>query len=175
MDKPKQTLWSGAAKTGLILGVLLIAISALNFLFTDMPGLALLINLIEFVAIIAIVWLSTRRYSMNFSKSEGFSYAQALGYIMVIMSFTGFIAGFGQYFMQVKIAPEYYNTMLDQALEITKLDVSKEEVAQAKELSQNILYLTFSWVVTMVMYGGFMGLIMAVFLKRPPIIERNEQ
>lgn len=175
MDKPKQTLWSSAAKTGLILGVLLIAVSAFNFLFTELAALALLINVIEFVAIISIVWFSARGYSMNFTKAEGFSYAQALGYIMAIMCFTGFIAGFGQYFMQVKIAPEYYNTMLDQALEITKMPVSKEEIAQAKELSQNILYLTFSWVVTMIMYGGFMGLILAVFLKRQPIIEKNEQ
>lgn len=85
----KNTFWKDASRAGAIIGLVTIVTSVLGIL---LPSIAFVINLINFVATVYLLFYFTRRRSMLYIK-EGFTYTQSLGFIAAIAIFAGIIMG----------------------------------------------------------------------------------
>ncbi|MBR6495500.1 MAG: DUF4199 domain-containing protein [Rikenellaceae bacterium] len=164
----KNSLWHQSASTGLIIGALTIALVFLNHLLSEVmqleeKTLTIILTLITYFKFIVLFWLlwdSTLRYARRIPKGE-FSFGQGLGFVVMAMVFSGFLAGFGYYIQYVKLAPDYIPEMVD------KFPFEDESAAEAtKALLSSVGYWIMVAVFQMAFFGSIIGVIISLIIRR---------
>ena len=176
--KLSNVFWTEALTGGLTIGVALFVWELIGYWF-DMPmkssGLA---SFVVFVLLLGGIIFFCRRMRELRGPALGFSYGEVFGFTMGMMLFTGIVCGIGTFFLKVVIAPEYFNEVLEASLWSSNL--SEDMIEQALEMQQSSLMSNpavhvVSGLLSMCVYGGLIGLIVAAFMKRPadPFAENN--
>ena len=164
----KNSLWHQSASLGLVIGALSIALVFLNHLLSEVmqleeKTLTIILTLITYFKFIVLFWLlwdSTLRYARRIPKGE-FSFGQGLGFVVMAMVFSGFLAGFGYYTQYVKLAPDYIPEMVD------KFPFEDESAAEAtKALLSSVGYWIMVAVFQMAFLGSLVGVIISLIIRR---------
>ncbi len=171
----KKLAWREAATGGLNLGLTLIAIMVISYyLGHKNASLSWVSGLLNFVALVFFSFYYARRVSCYY-LATGFSYPQSLAFILKMMLFTGVLAGIGQFVLLNYLDPDYYTQMIETMLRESK--VKEEDISLAMEAGamRNPIVMVLSGVIGMMLYGGMIGLVVSVFVKRPPITPPSDQ
>lgn len=164
----KNSLWHQSASLGLVIGALSIALVFLNYLLCDVmqleeKTLAIILTLIstfKFIVLFVLLWEGSLRYARRIPKGE-FSFGQGLGFVVMAMVFSGFLAGFGYYIQYVKLAPDYIPEMVD------KFPFEDESAAEAtKALLSSVGYWIMVAVFQMAFLGSLVGVIISLIIRR---------
>ena len=163
-----KVFWTEALTGGLVIGVLLFVWDLIGY-WLNMPlngsGIA---SFVRFVILAGGIVVFCRRIRAFRGPELGLSYGTAFGFILAMMLFTGIVAGIGQFFLQVVIAPDYF----DEVYEMTLLNAAipenlVEQMLALRPMMKNPVVMILSGIFNYVIYGGLIGLIAAAFLKRP--------
>lgn len=160
-----KTAWREAATGGLWLGVVFCGLLGLGYLWRENAGLALLASMLQFAVLFVLPFLYTRKLA-GFYGTAGFTYTQGLSFIIRLMLFAGVITGLGQFILQNYVDPEYYREVTEKSAVIWKF--SSEQLEAMLVAMRNPLLMILGGIFSMVLYGGLMGLFVAVFTKRQP-------
>jgi hypothetical protein len=172
----KKQFWQSASNWGMITGLVLFLITILSWVLTRDAGKpASWMEFVRFVAVLAIL-IYTGRQNARLSGPEGYPYGRAVGWIFAMMMFAGIVAGVGDFLMANFIARDYYdglNAMQAEAIMKVYQGTPMESRAvamgdQMVRMLSNPFVLIFSNVINWVMKGGFLGLIVAAFVKKNP-------
>lgn len=163
----KQTVWKEAATGGLFLGVILAFVQFLSYWMRSAQGMTWLPGLLNFIAIVALIYLYGKKVSALYG-AEGFSYGQSMGFVIRMMLFAGVLSGVAQYVLQNFVAPEYYAEQVELALLNAGFsETMTDEMMNNMGMLKNPFLMIFSGMLSMLIYGGLVGLIVSVFIKRP--------
>ena len=166
----KKIFWTEAATGGLILGLAMCALSFIAYWFRLTLGYSTLMSVVQIVVIALVLFFYGRRVSVSRIET-GFTYAQAMGFTLAMMVFTGILYGVGEYILQIKVDPEYFEQLFKDTLYRAGGDTEavKELVRAREEMGdsmRNPLSMVFAGIFTMMLYGGFVGIVVSIFLKR---------
>lgn len=174
----KKEFWKSAMNWGMICGVALFVISLISWVLKlEVNKMNWAAELMRF-AVIFVLILYTGRRNAAMTGSEGYPYGRAVGFIFAMMLFAGIVAGVGQFLMANFIARDYYDALnaaqFETALRMyqgTPMEVRISEMGdQMVRMLANPFVLIVSMVANFVIKGGFLGVIMGVFIKRNPDI-----
>ncbi len=165
----KKLKYYEAATGGAVLGGLLGAILIAGYCLADYPVVAALCSLFDFSAMVLVAYFFSRRYGALRGR-YGLSFAQGFGFIILLMFFAGLIYGTVAFFMMSQIAPDYYNAMFQKAIEQwTASETERTEMkAGVRAMMDSPVFIISVSVLSVMLYGLFIGMLTAVFTKRPP-------
>lgn len=171
MNNIKKTFWKDAAKAGLVLGGVVVLLMIVDWQLRLSIDYSWATSMFNFAAIAVCVYVYGKKRAIVHGDS-GFSYGESMSYILAITLFSGFISGVGSYLMKNHIAPEYYNDILNAAVLRSGIDIDNSEIEKAmglaNKLTRSALFMIFSGLLNMVIYGCFVGLIASIFIKKQP-------
>ena len=153
----KKLVWKEAATGGLYLGLALVAVMVISYLGRMDATLSWVPGLLNFAALVLFILFYARKVS-HYYASTGFYYPQSLAFILKMMLFAGVLAGVGQFILQNYVDPGYYTSVIETTL---KESGFKEEA--------------LSGAISMLLYGGMIGLVVSAFVKRPPAAPAPKQ
>ncbi len=159
--------WHQALLGGLILGL---ALFAWDFVVYKAELSSFIATPVQIVLICTAIFVFGVRLRALRGREVGFGYGACFGFVLALMLCTGVIYGVGQYFLQVVIAPEHYARMQELALMNSGLDERMiEQVRTAREsgVMKSPLVFLFSGLFSMILMGGFFGLILSAVLRSP--------
>ncbi len=179
----RKFFWTEASKGGLFLGLALFVISLISYYFDLNFNYSGTVSIVQVVVISWFIYHFGRNVAVRRGDRLGFTYGQAMGFVLAMMLFTGIIFGVGEFFLQSVIDPEYYRDLYEAVLHNSTADEELiEKALEARALVdpflKNPLFMVISGVLSMILYGGFVGLIISAFLKRPAdpnLSERGEE
>lgn len=171
----KKIIWKEAATGGLYLGLALVACTVAEY-FLHGKNIAGLVGIVEFVAIVGFT-LSFARKVAAMHREEGFTIMQSMGFILKMMLFAGIITGLGLAIMNNVVDPQYYYDIMEAAMLNSGLnDAQIGSMRENMAMVRNPLVMILGGVTSMLLYGGLIGLVVSVFVKRPPeSINKNSQ
>jgi hypothetical protein len=164
---------NSAAKNGGIIGIVLMALLIIDWqLKISLHGNTAM-SFLQIAILVALLCIFTRRKADSMGDA-GMSYGKCLGYIVSMMFFAGIIIGVFQYIMQNYIAIDYYREIMDNAMLQSGIDMNspafERGMAMTQKLQRSPVFVTLVTMLTMMFYGGVIGLIASAFLKRNPNI-----
>lgn len=170
IENPGRTMWRDAARYGGIIGLALMA----SMLINEFSGhrLAILKGAIDFCVLVGFIYVFARRRSQIYGSS-GFSFAQSIGYIILMMVFAGVITGVAEYLAVNFISPVYYEEAFGVAFESNPLIAANIEMYESSlevidELLKNPVIYIVGGVIGQIIYGGIIGLFVSAVIKRAP-------
>ena len=164
----KKTAWREAATGGLILGLVLVVVAVLEYYLRLDASKSWITGAVNFAAMVGISYGYGRRMADIYGDA-GFTYVQGIVFILKIMFFAGILAGLGQFIMQNYVDPEYYREMIEVTLANQGFsDDMVEKTMEGMWALENPVLMIFSGIFGMMVYGGFIGVVVAIFVKRPP-------
>jgi len=167
-----KVFWTEALAGGVVLGVILFIWDLIGY-GMDMPmkgsGMT---SFVQFILIAGGLIYFCRRMREFRGLALGFPYTTVFGFVMAMMLFTGVVYGVGSFFLQVVIAPGYFDDvfetmLLNSSLNETLVEQTLEMRETMSSVMKNPIIYAFSGIFTMCIYGGLVGLIVAAFIKRP--------
>lgn len=183
--------WTDVLRSGAMLGVVMSLSSIVERYIMAYSDLSLstmsLLYFVEWIAFIALfIWMlyrSARRRAEGCDPRQGFGYAQALSYVLMVSILTGVVVGVvTTIFISAMGYEAYIDGMVARMGEMTpymaSMDMEKEYVEMlghtAKELrgaeQPTMLDNVLASVNNYIIGGGFVGLIIAAFVRREPNI-----
>lgn len=174
MDNKKVLYWKNILSAALVLGGLYVLQLFMGYWLRNVETtmFAWLINLYGFVVIVwSLLFFGRRARDIKDDQGLGFSFAQAFGFSLQVLVFSGIIVGFGQWFLQNIVDPAYYTQVYTKSLELMTQGMTTEQVNIAKgslDIMKSIWGMVFSMVFSMLMLGGLVALGTSVMLKRGP-------
>ncbi len=165
----QSTFWSDASRCGAVIGLVNIALSALSML---MPKLSFILGLANMVITIYLLFYYSRRRAQLFSQ-EGFSYGQALGFMLATGIFLGILTGAYQIVATNWLFPAQFEKTFDEMLmAISQVGVSGAELDEMMEMYRSMIFSPLPSLLTNIFSGvltaGFYGLFIAIGVKREP-------
>lgn len=165
----QSTFWSDASRCGAVIGLVNIAFSALSML---MPKLSFILGLANMVITIYLLFYYSRRRAQLFSQ-EGFSYGQALGFMLASGIFLGILTGAYQIVATNWLFPAQFEKTFDEMLmAISQVGVSGAELDEMMEMYRSMIFSPLPSLLTNIFSGvltaGFYGLFIAIGVKREP-------
>ena len=165
----QSTFWSDASRCGAVIGLVNIALSALSML---MPKLSFILGLANMVITIYLLFYYSRRRAQLFSQ-EGFSYGQALGFMLASGIFLGILTGAYQIVATNWLFPAQFEKTFDEMLmAISQVGVSGAELDEMMEMYRSMIFSPLPSLLTNIFSGvltaGFYGLFIAIGVKREP-------
>ncbi len=159
--------WREAATGGLWLGLALCGVSVLSYLGRMDESQNWMISLLNFLLLAGFILLYGRRMSA-FCGAQGYTFLQSFGFSLKMMMFAGILAGLGQFIMQTYVDPQYYRDLIESALRESgfsqaQIDLTMEEVIDLR----NPFLMIIGGTMSMLLYGGLIGLLVSLFLRRP--------
>jgi hypothetical protein len=132
-------------------------------------------ELVRFGVILGVI-LYAGRQNVRLAGAAGYPYGRAVGWIFAMMMFAGIVAGVGEFLMANFIARDYYDQMAAAQLEgILKVyqgtPMESQMITAGDQMARmlsNPFVLIFGSVFNWVIKGGFLGLIVAAFIKKDP-------
>lgn len=173
MDDSKKTVnkieWREAATGGLYLGIVYAVLSIATLYLRNNQQVVSIISAISFFSVAGFLFVYATRMARQYDN-RGYTYLQSMRFILKMSMFAGVIAGIGL-FIQNKINPE----SIRQQLEVTRdLYIGKgwdaqlidQSFSMTEQLMLNPLFVVIMGVGSMLIYGGLMGLIVSLFVRR---------
>ncbi len=173
MDDSKKTVnkieWREAATGGLYLGIVYAALSIATLYLQNNQQIVSIISAISFFSVAGFLFAYATRMARQYGN-RGYTYLQSMRFVLKMSMFAGVIAGIGL-FIQNKINPE----SIRQQLEVTRdLYIGKgwdaqlidQSFSMTEQLMLNPLFVVIMGVGSMLVYGGLMGLIVSLFVRR---------
>ncbi|MEG1635634.1 MAG: DUF4199 domain-containing protein, partial [Rikenellaceae bacterium] len=133
-------------------------------------------SILNFALIAGLLYYFTKRYGIA-RGDLGMTYGNGYSFILLTMIFAGIIYG-ALYFVQSNyIDPAYYKNLQEQVIinnpQLT--DVQKDQALQVMSgVMSNPLVVIISTIFSTLLMGAFVGLVVAVFTKRAPVLFNNE-
>lgn len=166
-----------AATAGLVLGLTLFLVVILDYFFSFSLSASYVPSILNFLLIAGLLYIFTRRYGALRGKL-GMTYGNGYGFILLTMIYAGIIYG-ALYFVQSNyIDPAYYKNLQEQVIMTNpKLtDAQKDQAIQVLGgLMNNPLVIIISTIFSTLLMGAFVGLIVAVFTKKAPVLFDDEE
>lgn len=176
----KRVFWMEALKGGTIIGLVGVGFSILTTTVGDESlGLLKVVNFLSSFVSILLAFGLTRKFAAQHSRAEGFSFGRGVGYVVLMMLFAGFIQGFysavmAKFFIGGELLQEIDNLMaaMQDTLPADQFDLTYSAMRSAVT---NPLIITLSSMFSNVLYGAFMGIIIAFFTRRKADIFAEEE
>lgn len=166
-----------AATAGLVLGLALSLIVILDYSFALSLKSNSLLSILNFLLISGILYIFTRRYG-GLRGKLGMTYGNGYGFILLTMIYAGVIHGALFFIQSNYIDPIYYDKIQEQMI-ITNpnlTDVQKDSaLLLLKGVMKNPVVVIISTILSTLLMGSFIGLIVAVFTKRAPVLFDDEE
>ncbi len=172
--------WSRAANYGLLSGLAVFVVNLLAWAF-KLEKAAWISESMLFVVLLGAIWI-TAKLNIAASGKQGYPYGRCVGFVFALMLFTAIVAGVGDFMLRAYIAPEYYIEQLRQAYDLVAsvgggAALTVGTLDAAREMSERLLtspvFLIFSEMINLGIKGGFLGMVMAMFLKKEPEMPLN--
>lgn len=181
----QKTFWNDAARYGAIIGTLL-AVSTLFENWATISGRSWLMSLmaVEFIVVVVLHYVLlhryTKRYAASFSEEEGFPFAKAYGYILLLSGFAGVIVGLVQtFYLHLVMGYENYRAAYIAAMQNYLSDVQNASPAMENLMSQvfgqleaapapSVMQSAWGPIWSSLLFGAVFGLIIAGVLSRAP-------
>ena len=161
--------WREAATGGLWLGLALCGVSVLAYLGRMHVSLSWMSSLLNFLLLAGFILFYGRRMSL-FCEPQEYSFGQSFGFSRKMMMFAGVIAGLGQFILQTYIDPQYYRDLIEEALLNSGFNQQEVDLALTAIIDQRSPFMMIiSGAMSMILYGGLIGLAVAAFLRRPAL------
>lgn len=163
--------WKEAATGGLYLGLAYVALYYVGY-FVRTPGIGAAVNAVTFFTIAGFLYAYARKVGMRFSPAA-FSFGRSWLFALQMALFAGIMAGLGQFVLANWLDPQGYREQMDMVSAMMAENglMSEEQAELAGEagarLMRNPLVTAFSGIFSLLIYGGLIGLIVALFTKRP--------
>ena len=141
-----RTEWREAATGGLYAGLAYALLTIAAHASRSMPGLVTILNAVSFFSFAGFLYFYARRMAA-YAGGDGFSYGRSLLFVLKMSLFAGVLAGVGQFVLVNWIDPEGFREQFD--------------------LMRNPLFAVFSGIFSMLIYGGLLGLLISIFVRRP--------
>lgn len=172
----KSTFWSDASHCGAVVGLVNIAFSALSML---MPKLSFILGLANMVLTIYLLFYYSRRRASLFSQ-EGFTYGQALVFMLASGIFLGILTGAYQIVATNWLFPAQFEKTFDEMLmAISQIGISGDELDEMMEMYRSMIFSPLPSLLTNIFSGvltaGFYGLFIAIGVKREPDLFDTEE
>ena len=165
----QTTFWREASQGGAVIGLVGIAFSAVSLLFPKTAGILGFVNMA--VVIYLLFWF-TRRRALQFQQ-KGFSYGQALGFIVAMGIFVGIITGAYQVVASNWLFTAQYEQMYEQMLSaFAQAGIKGDEVELFASMYRSMIFSPMPallWsIFGSVVGNGLYGLFVAIAAKREP-------
>lgn len=174
-----NTFWRDAARSGIIIGVIVIAVLFLKGWFSPAGSVGVMIlSIIELVAIIYCLYKFGRQRAALYDPAQGYSYGQNMGFVMALMLLAGFIYGLGYYFIVNFIAPGMADMMAEASVATAyKMygNMADQMVGMIGKMLRNPFFWAFYGMLAMTVYGGIVGLFVSPFVTRKPEPQNTQQ
>ena len=181
MDDSKKILnkieWREAATGGLYMGVVYAALSIASRYLQANQQIVSVISAISFFSMAGFLFAYASRISRQYGV-QGYTFFQSMRFILKMSMFAGVIAGIGM-FIQNRIAPEIIQQQLevmrdfyiDKGWDAQLIDQSVSmigclPVSKLPPSQLNPLFVVFGGIGSMILYGGLMGIIVSLFVRR---------
>lgn len=185
--------WNDVLRYGAILGIVM-GLSGILETYVMMSGSHGLINMmaVEMIAVFVLfVWLLyafARKRSRLYEPQEGFSYAQALLYIICLSAAAGVIAGVMKYVFVSIIGYDalvtgyiemlgYYKAALVQSHMPDTYVRIMDDMIESVRISErpSILHTVFDSLETYAIGGTILGLVISGIVRRDPVITNHQE
>lgn len=166
----KQTaFWREASQGGAVIGLVGVAFSAVSLL---LPKTAGILGIVNMAIVIYLLFWFTRRRALQFQQ-EGFSYGQALGFIVAMSIFVGIITGAYQIVASNWLFTAQYEQMYEQMLSaFAQAGINGDEAELISSMYRSMIFSPMPallWsIFGSVVGNGFYGLFVAIAAKREP-------
>lgn len=180
-----NNFWNDALRSGAILG-LVMGLSRIfesyQLYLSDMQGVTTLIVLEWLFAAALFVYLLYRfakQRSMRFSQKEGYSYGQAMSYLLIVSMLTGVIVGVMEYLFTefvgydaivagyISLIDEYRTMVASAGVPASSMGVLEQLKGTIRDSQEpTILNNVFSALNLYFMTGGVVSLVISAFVKR---------
>lgn len=85
-----------------------------------------------------------------------------------MMLFAGVLAGVGQFILQNYVDPGYYTSVIETTLKESGFKEEDISLTMETGVMRNPIVMALSGAISMLLYGGMIGLVVSAFVKRPP-------
>jgi hypothetical protein len=172
-----KEFWRSASNRGFIGGAALFAANLIGWGLKLEAGNSWLYELLIFCVLCPLIIVTGRR-NARAAGAAGYSYGQAIGYVLAVMLFAGVVYGVGRYLMTNFIAEAYYTELylgqVDAALAVYQSNPMYDSMLDMRDImvamNRNPFFLIFSSVIELLFKGGFLGLVACAFVVRKPDI-----
>jgi hypothetical protein len=173
-----KQFWQSASNRGFLGGTALFLVNIIGWtLKLETSEASWLYELLTFAVVCPLIIITGRRNALA-AGPEGYSYGRAVGYVLALMLFAGIVSGTGRFLLVNFIASDYYNVLnakaLESAMTLYRGTALESQMAQMREPMMSALsnpfLLIISAIVNLVIKGGFLGLVLCVFMKKNPDI-----
>ncbi|OQY03449.1 MAG: hypothetical protein B6I20_05045 [Bacteroidetes bacterium 4572_117] len=163
----KPNVWKNALNWGVIVGVVMVIYSLIMY-FLDL-SLEKWVGWVSYVLLIGGIVYSTIQYRDNV-LGGAISYAQALGFGVLISLFAGIISGVYSYLLMAVIDPELIGKIMEMAQEqMLSQGLTDEQVEQAMEMQKGFMkpgVMALITIPSLTFMGFIFSLITSIFLKK---------
>ena len=166
-----RTEWREAATGGLYAGLAYALLTIAAHAGRSMPGLVTILNAVSFFSFAGFLYFYARRMAA-YAGGDGFSYGRSLLFVLKMSLFAGVLAGVGQFVLVNWIDPEGFREQFDLMFANMAGGCMGEKEAEMAgslglKLMRNPLFAVFSGIFSMLIYGGLLGLLISIFVRRP--------
>ena len=160
MEKSFNSIaWREAATGGFYMGLTYAILAIAGHLMRSHTGVASLAGALGFFSIAGFLYFYSSRMAA-LRGAAGFSFGQSMAFVLRMSLFAGILGGLGMFVLYKWIDPEFFRQQMDLAI-ATYVENGWDEKAV-----ESALFVVFSGVGTMIIYGGLLGLIVSLFVKR---------
>lgn len=170
-----KNFWIEALKGGTIIGLVSVGFSILSqTMGAESEGLLKVVNILSSFIVIMLAFGLTRKFAATHTLEQGFSFGRALGFVLAMMLFMGFIQGLYSAVMAKFFIGE------ELLMEVDKIMASSQDLLPADQFDQTYqmmrkavtspVIITLSAMFSNLFYGVLVGLCVALFTRRRPDI-----
>ena len=171
MEKSFNSIaWREAATGGFYMGLTYAILAIAGHLMRSHTGVASLAGALGFFSIAGFLYFYSSRMAA-LRGAAGFSFGQSMAFVLRMSLFAGILGGLGMFVLYKWVDTEVFRQQMDLAI-ATYVENGWDEKAVesagtiAARMMGNPLFVVFSGVGTMIIYGGLLGLIVSLFVKR---------
>ena len=162
-----RTEWREAATGGLYAGLAYALLTIAAHAGRSMPGLVTILNAVSFFSFAGFLYFYARRMAA-YAGGDGFSYGRSLLFVLKMSLFAGVLAGVGQFVLVNWIDPEGFREQFDlMVANMAGGGMAEMAGSLGLKLMRNPLFAVFSGIFSMLIYGGLLGLLISIFVRRP--------
>lgn len=174
----KKIFWNSALVGGTIIGLCAVAFSiVLHLLGGSSAESSFAVKAVNFFSVfveIFLIFVFTRRFAAMHSPEQGFSLGRAVGFVVAMMLFSGFIGGIyssvmANFFIKDELLMTVQQTMA-QMQDLYTAEQFDSIYGIMQKAVVNPIYLTISSILGDCFTGLFTGLIVGFFSRRRPDI-----
>lgn len=175
----RKQYWYEALVGGTITGVVAVVFSIIVQLLgggaNEEPSFVVkAVNFVSVFVNVLLIFAFTRRFAAHHTAEEGFSMGRAVGFVVSMMLFAGFISGvysavMANFFIKEEIL-QSVNTVMAQMQDLYTADQFDSLYSTMQNAVLNPIYLTISSIISNCFTGVIVGVLVGFLTRRRPDI-----